>query len=54
MHAARLRHISGTKWGTRAYMDMKRPAEMDAQRPTNDAGEQTPREEASTAASSAA
>lgn len=29
--AARLRHVAGTKWGTRAYLDMKRLAEMDGQ-----------------------
>jgi hypothetical protein len=27
--AARLRHIAGTKWGTRKYMNMKRLHEMD-------------------------
>jgi len=25
--AARLRHVAGTRWGTRRYMDMKRLAE---------------------------
>ena len=30
--AARLRHIAATKWGTRAYLDMKRLSEMDARR----------------------
>jgi putative transposase len=27
--AARLRHIAGTKWGTRRYLDLKRLAELD-------------------------
>ena len=27
--AARLRHISGTKWGSRRYLDMDLPREMD-------------------------
>ena len=27
--AARLRHVAGTRWGTRRYMDMKRLDEMD-------------------------
>jgi putative transposase len=27
--AARLRHIAGTRWGTRRYLDMKRLADMD-------------------------
>jgi len=26
---ARLRHIAGTKWGTRKYMDMERLREKD-------------------------
>ena len=25
--AARLRHVAGTKWGTRGYLDMNRLAE---------------------------
>ena len=27
--AARLRHVSGTKWGTRRYLTMDRLADMD-------------------------
>jgi putative transposase len=27
--AARLRHIAGTKWGTRRYLDMKKLTEME-------------------------
>jgi hypothetical protein len=27
--SARLRHIAGTKWGTRKYLDMKKPIEME-------------------------
>ena len=30
--AARLRHIAGTKWGTRRYMAMERLAEMDREK----------------------
>ncbi len=26
--AARLRHVAGTKWGTRKYLDMERLTEM--------------------------
>ena len=29
--AARLRHISGTKWGSRRYLDMDLLREMDSQ-----------------------
>jgi len=29
--AARLRHIAGTHWGTRRYLDMKKLAEMKAE-----------------------
>ena len=29
--AARLRHIAGTKWGTRCYLDMSKLREMDLQ-----------------------
>jgi hypothetical protein len=29
--AARLRHIAGTKWGTRRYLDMTRLRELRAQ-----------------------
>ena len=28
--AARLRHISGTRWGTKAYLNMKRMQKMNA------------------------
>jgi transposase-like protein len=30
--AARLRHIAGTRWGTRKYMDMERLRELEASR----------------------
>jgi transposase-like protein len=30
--AARLRHVAGTQWGTRKYLDMSRLAEQDAER----------------------
>ncbi|TWT93363.1 hypothetical protein Pla108_38570 [Botrimarina colliarenosi] len=29
--AARLRHVAGTKWGSRKYLDMSRLAEQDAE-----------------------
>lgn len=28
--AARLRHVAGTRWGTRCYLDMSRLREMEA------------------------
>ena len=40
--AARLRHVAGTKWGTRKYLDMSRLAEQDAEdsrNPRNPLGE---------------
>ena len=30
--AARLRHVAGTKWGTRKYLDMDRLKELDRER----------------------
>ena len=30
--AARLRHVAGTKWGSRKYLDMSRLAEQDAEK----------------------
>jgi hypothetical protein len=34
--AARLRHISGTKWGTRQYMNMKRLEEKSKEEELSD------------------
>jgi hypothetical protein len=34
--AARLRHISGTKWGSRQYMNMKRLEEMSKEEALSD------------------
>jgi len=35
--AARLRHIAGTKWGTRRYMDMKHLDELKKEQATEKA-----------------
>ncbi|MGQ9821710.1 MAG: hypothetical protein ACUVQK_07610 [Thermogutta sp.] len=32
--AARLRHVAGTRWGTRPYLDMERLREREPEEPT--------------------
>lgn len=32
LSAARLRHVAGTKWGTRRYMDMQRLVDLEHER----------------------